>query len=69
MLLIFIWMNLKKKRLEFSQQNDKVIIKINQFLKEGTKFHLLINYSGKLTRGLNFVRFGEEHAIQAWTQG
>jgi len=59
----------EKRKLEFSQQNDKVIIKINQFLKEGTKFHLLINYSGKPTRGLNFVRFGEEHATQAWTQG
>ena len=59
----------EKMQLEFSQQNDKLIIKINQFLKEGTKFHLLINYSGKPTRGLNFVRFGEEHATQAWTQG
>ena len=59
----------EKRQLEFSQQNDKLIIKINQFLKEGTKFHLLINYSGKPTRGLNFVRFGEEHATQAWTQG
>jgi aminopeptidase N len=59
----------EKRKLEFSQQNDKVIIKINQFLKEGTKFHLLIKYSGKPTRGLNFVRFGEEHATQAWTQG
>ena len=59
----------EKRKLEFSQQNDKLTIKINQFLKEGTKFHLLINYSGKPTRGLNFVRFGEEHATQAWTQG
>jgi aminopeptidase N len=59
----------EKRQLEFSQQNDKLIIKLNQFLKEGTKFHLLINYSGKPTRGLNFVRFGEEHATQAWTQG
>ena len=66
---IYLDASQEKMQLEFSQQNNKLIIKLNQLLKEGTKFHLLINYSGKPSRGLNFVKFGAEHATQAWTQG
>ncbi len=66
---VYISGSQEKEKLDFHQQNDKLIIKLKKVLKEGNKFHLLINYSGKPRRGLNFVKLGSEQATQAWTQG
>lgn len=57
------------KKLDFEIRDEKLIIQLNKLYKEGSKFHLLINYNVSPTRGFNFVKSHDGTSKQAWTQG
>ena len=59
----------ENKKLGFSIEGEKLIVQLNQSYKEGSRFHLLINYVGKPERGFNFVKSRHGSSKQAWTQG
>jgi aminopeptidase N len=60
------------KKLDYSQYNDKLAIKIGERLSENSKFYLIINYSTNGTDppdGFVFIDSNNSIAFQAWTQG
>ncbi len=59
----------KNEKLDFNIEGEKLIIQLNKSYKEGSKFHLVINYNAKPQRGFNFVKSSNGTSKEAWTQG
>jgi aminopeptidase N len=62
----------RTKRLNFRKYGDKLIIKLDKVLSEGTAFRIVIVYSAKPRKGFYFIEPDEYYPtknLQAWTQG
>jgi aminopeptidase N len=60
------------KELNFRNYGDKLIIKLDKMLSEGSVFRIAIVYSAKPRRGFYFIEPDEYYPkknLQAWTQG
>ena len=64
--------SVEDKKLLFKQSNDILSIEIGEKLNEGSKFYLIIKYSGNGSKppdGFVFIESQDHLAYQAWTQG
>ena len=60
------------KELDFRNYNDKLIIKLDKLLSEGSIFQFSIIYSARPRKGFYFIEPDEYYPkknLQAWTQG